>query len=117
MIKPMATKAALEKRVVSRAKVVLPLKSFGANTPGAAAVHTLNLSASGARLGAFRQPVNRGDILVVQRKYKRAKCRVIWVREMGRGEIHVGIEFLAAEQDFWGIDLEESVGVVLLSAR
>ena len=112
----MPTKPALEKRVASRAKMVVPLKTFNANTPSAA-VHTLNLSISGARLGAFRHPVNRGEILVVQRKHKRAKCRVVWVREMGRGELHVGIEFLASEQDFWGIDLQGSIGAVWLSPR
>ena len=114
--KPMPTRPALEKRVASRAKMVVPLKTFTANAPSAA-VHTLNLSISGARLGAFRHPVNRGEILVVQRKHKRAKCRVVWVRDMGRGEIHVGIEFLSSEQDFWGIDLEGSISVVCAAAR
>jgi hypothetical protein len=100
----MPTKRALEKRVVSRIKAVLTLKTFALNTP-AVAVHTLDLSPSGAKLGAFRQAVNRGDILIVQRKHKRAKCRVVWAREIGRGEIHVGIEFLGSKEGFWGIAL------------
>ena len=112
----MPTKPALEKRVVSRAKMIVPLKTVTANTPGAA-VYTLNLSASGARLAALRHPVNCGDILIVQRKHKRAKCRVVWVRDMGRGEIHVGIEFLASEQDFWGIDFGDSVSIVCAAGR
>ena len=112
----MPPKLALEKRTVSRTKMVLPLKSFGVNTSNVA-VHTLDLSSSGAKLGAFRQPVNCGDILVVQRKHKRAKCRVVWAREMGRGEIHVGVEFLGSEEGFWGIALEDVVSVVGRPAR
>lgn len=112
----MPSKPALEKRVSSRKKMVVPVKSHRANT-APKPVHTLDLSRSGAKLGAFREPVNCGDILVVQRQHKRAKCRVVWVRDMGRGEIHVGVELVQPDSEFWGVSLDDSVSVVCTPAN
>ena len=102
-------KPALEKRAAPRKKMVLPLKSSTAGTlnNSGIAVHTLNLSRQGAKLGAFRHRVNVGEILTMQRQHKRTKCKVVWVREMGPGEIQVGIELLGNDDAFWGIPLEE----------
>jgi hypothetical protein len=113
-------RAALEKRAASRKKMVLPLKSSTLSTPAISsiAVHTLDLSRSGAKLGAFRGQVKRGDVLLVQRQHKRAKCRVIWVREIEPGEVHVGIEFLGSEDGFWGVPLEdERAGVWTIASE
>lgn len=107
-------KPALEKRAAPRKKVVLPLKSSAAGTSNnsSIAVHTLDLSRQGAKLGAFRDQVKIGDILSVQRQHKRAKCKVIWVRQIGPREIQVGIELLGNDEAFWGIPLEDDrVGV------
>lgn len=112
----MPTKPALENRVAARKKGVLPLKSFRTNT-APTAVHTLDLSISGAKLGALREPVSCGDILIVQRKHKRARCRVVWVRDMGHCEIHVGVELLGSDSDFWGLNVEDDITVVPLEAR
>lgn len=102
-------KPALEKRVAPRKKMVLPLKSSAAGTANnsSIAVHTLDLSPHGAKLGAFRDQVKIGDILMVQRQHKRAKCKVVWVRAMGPREIQVGIELLGNDEAFWGIPLED----------
>ena len=102
-------KPALEKRAAPRKKMVLPLKSSAADTPNNStiAVHTLDLSRQGAKLGAFRDEVKVGDILTVQRQHKRAKCKVVWVRKIGPREIHVGIELLGNDDAFWGIPLED----------
>lgn len=106
-------KPALEKRTAPRKKMVLPLKSSPVgNTATSTVVHTLDLSRLGAKLGAFREQVKLGDILLVQRKHKRTKCKVVWVRAVGPREIHVGVEFLGSEDGFWGVPLEdERVGV------
>jgi hypothetical protein len=107
-------KPALDKRAAPRKKMVLPLKSSTLGTPNnsSIAVHTLDLSRQGAKLGAFRDQVKVGDILSVQRQHKRSKCKVVWVREMGPREIQVGIELLGSDEAFWGVPLEdERVGV------
>jgi hypothetical protein len=100
-------KPALEKRAAPRKKMVLPLKSSAADTHSSIAVHTLDLSRQGAKLGAFRDQVRIGDILTVQRQHKRSKCKVVWVRQMGPREIQVGIELLGNDDAFWGIPLED----------
>jgi hypothetical protein len=107
----MQDKIILEKRTVSRTRMVIPVRSSSAaDTPArsSAVVHTLDLSIFGAKLGAFRQSVKCGDILVVQRQHKRARCKVVWSREVGPKEIHVGIEFLSSEEGFWGVPLKGS---------
>ncbi len=102
-------KPALEKRAAPRKKMVLPVKSSAAGTSNnsSIAVHTLDLSRQGAKLGAFRDQVKIGDILTVQRQHKRTKCKVVWVRQMGPREIQVGIELLGNDDAFWGIPLED----------
>lgn len=68
-------------------------------------VHTLDVSASGAKLGGIRKPFSLGDVLTVQRNNKKANCKVIWVRQLGRAEMQIGIELLDADERFWGLDL------------
>jgi PilZ domain-containing protein len=112
-------KPALEKRAAPRTKMVLPLKSSAAGPNNLSiAVHTLDLSRQGAKLGAFRDELKIGDILTVQRQHKRAQCKVVWVREIGPREIQVGIELLRNDEGFWGISLEdERVGVCTFSSE
>ncbi len=111
-------KPALEKRAAERKKMVLPLKTCVCGAPPAStvAVHTLDLSRLGAKLGAFREQVKLGDVLVVQRQHKRAKCRVIWVRKIDPREIQVGVEFIGSEDGFWGVPLEDERAAVWMLA-
>ncbi len=114
-------KAALEKRAADRKKMVVPLKSsaVGAPTRSGIAVHTLDLSRLGAKLGAFRERVKVGDVLSIQRQHKRTKCKVIWACEVGPHEVQVGVEFLRPEDGFWGLSLEDERAAVwtLVSER
>ena len=70
-------------------------------------VHTLDVSTAGAKLGGIRSPFKPGDVLGVQRHNRRAKCKVIWVQEMNANEMQIGIEFLNADDRFWGLDLTD----------
>ncbi len=70
-------------------------------------VHTLDISYSGARIGALREGVQPGSVLTVQRKHTRTQCRVMWSRRVAPGEIQIGIEFMGRDTHFWGLDLEE----------
>ncbi len=75
-------------------------------------VHTLDISYSGAKIGALREGMEPGSVLMVQRRHTRAQCRVTWSRKVAPGEIQIGIEFLGGDTHFWGLDLEEDcVGV------
>jgi PilZ domain len=67
-------------------------------------VHTLDISPTGARLAGLREQVAPGDIVTLQRSHKRAKCKVVWCREMGPREIQVGVQFIDTDPTFWGVN-------------
>lgn len=110
----------LEKRTTKRTKMVATLKVFNVE-PGSALnqlAHTLDISSAGAKIGAMREEIQVGTIVVVQHKQARANCRVIWTRRMGAGEFQIGIEFVGRNAQFWGIDLDdERVGVWLTGSE
>lgn len=101
--------------------MVATLKISNAEQYGSALnhlAHTLDISSSGAKIGALREDIRPGTILVVQHKQARANCRVIWTRRMGVGEFQIGIEFVGRNAQFWGIDLDdERVGVWLTGSE
>ena len=103
----MATKA-LEKRTVKRTKMVLGL-SFPKPQPRAPdlLVHTLDISSVGAKIGALREWVQPGSVLLIQRRHTRTRCRVTWSRRIGPQEVQIGIEFLGRDPGFWGLDLDD----------
>lgn len=79
-------------------------------------VHTLDISTSGAKIGALREWIEPGSTLTVQRRHTRGQCRVMWSRQVAPGEIQIGIEFLGHDAQFWGLDLDDSCAGVWLSA-
>ncbi len=96
-----------EKRARNRSKMVIGLKVSGTKKKIGVGtlVHTLDISPSGARLAGLREQLEPGEILVLQRQHKRAKCKVVWCREVAPREIQVGVQFTEADPAFWGVDL------------
>jgi hypothetical protein len=78
-------------------------------------VHTLDISSSGAKIGAFREWMQPGDTLIVQRRQTRARCLVMWSRKVGPGEIQIGIKILGGDSRFWGLDLDDDCAGVWFS--
>ena len=107
---------ALEKRVLRRTKMVVGLRlhqpKLHANQ---LLVHTLDISSTGAKIGAVREYVRPGDVLLIQHGHNRAQCRVIWSRRVGPTEIQMGVEFLKNNPRFWHVDLDEGRAGVWLS--
>jgi hypothetical protein len=87
--------------------MVLPIKVFLPGTPQLLA-HTIDISISGARIGGLREQLQPGKIVNLQRASQRAKFRIVWVREVGPGEIHAGVEAVDSHSNFWGIDLSQT---------
>jgi len=87
--------------------MVLPIKVF---LPGAPQVlaHTIDISISGARIGGLREQLQPGKIVSLQRGSQRAKFRIVWIRQVGPGEIHAGAEAVDSHSNFWGIDLSQA---------
>jgi hypothetical protein len=94
-----------ENRKSARSKMVLPVKiSVGSDSQLA---HTLDISSTGARIGALRSQLQAGTIVTLRRGAKKANFRVQWVRQLGPNEAQAGIECLESQEQFWGIDLEQ----------
>jgi hypothetical protein len=107
---------ALEKRVLRRTKMVVGLRihqpKLHANQ---LLVHTLDISSTGAKIGAVREYVGPGSVLLIQHGHNRAQCRVIWSHRVGPTEIQMGVEFLKNNPRFWHVDLDEGRAGVWLS--
>lgn len=105
---------ALDKRGLKRTKMVLGLRlSLPETRHSDLLVHTLDISSSGAKIGAVRELIKPGSLLIVQRKHVRAQGSVMWSRTLAPGEIQIGIEFRNRDAQIWGFDLndEECAGI------
>jgi PilZ domain len=96
------------KRRLERMKAVLPVRVSRNGDSGDSycdLVHTLDISATGVRLGAVRRPLEVGNQIVLQYRQHKAEFRVIWIRPLGSsGELQVGLE-TDAQRDLWGLEL------------
>jgi len=67
--------------------------------------HTLDITASGARLGSLRDELKPGEIILLQRGVKKAKFLICWIQQVNPKEMQAGIEALQPQENFWGVDL------------
>ena len=105
----MATLPSIGKRRQKRARMVLPVRvtlNKGDRTFTYLA-HTLDISYGGARIGGLRAEVATGEVVLVQHRNRKGRYVVRWVREMGAGEIHFGVESLDPNVDLWQLELPE----------
>jgi len=93
----------LDKRKSPRRKMVLPVKVLIDQATHLA--HTVDITESGARLGALRMELQPGTIISLQRGSQRAKFQIAWVRQLAPNELQAGIESLQPQARFWGVDL------------
>ncbi|HMJ23072.1 MAG TPA: PilZ domain-containing protein [Terriglobales bacterium] len=93
----------LDKRKSPRRKMVLPVKVFVDQVTHLA--HTVDITESGARLGALRMQLQPGTIISLQRGSQRAKFQIAWIRQLAPNELQAGIESLQPQNSFWGVDL------------
>jgi hypothetical protein len=93
----------LDKRKSTRRKMVLPVKVMIDQITHLA--HTVDITESGARLGALRMQLKPGTIISLQRGSQRAKFQIAWVRQLAPTELQAGIESLQPQDSFWGVDL------------
>jgi hypothetical protein len=97
--------AMLDKRKAPRKKMVLPVRvSIDAVTHLA---HTIDITQTGARLGALRTELQPGTVVVLQRGSQRAKFQIAWSKQLAPNELQAGIESLQPTGNFWGVDLSD----------
>jgi hypothetical protein len=101
----------MNQRRRDRTKAVLPVKVKGKDSAGAAfeeLAHTLDLTASGARLGSIRRKLNVLDQITVFYRQRKMQFRVVWVKKMeGTSEFQVGLQALTQDKDGWGLSDEQ----------
>ena len=94
-----------EKRTSPRRKMVLPVKVTIERVTHLA--HTVDITPTGARLGALRTQLQPGMIISLQRGSKKAKFRIAWIRQLAPNELQAGVESLEPQNNFWGVDLSD----------
>jgi hypothetical protein len=97
------------RRRQGRTRGVLPVRVRGKDASGAlfeTLAHTLDVTPTGARLGAIRHQLSTLDTLVVLFRQRRIEFSVIWTRLVdGRNEYQVGLQLLSQESDPWGLSV------------
>lgn len=91
----------------NRKKAVLPVRIKGKDASGNSfeeLVHTLDVTAAGARLGSVRHELNIEDQITVLYRQRRIQFRVVWIRKMkGSSEFQVGLQAVTVETEAWGL--------------
>jgi hypothetical protein len=76
----------VERRREPRIPADLPVRVWGTNAHGISFVQDAlarNISGSGALLSTIEQRLRSGDLIGVQYGHKKARFRVVWVRDSG----------------------------------
>lgn len=94
-------KKAKEPRVAKKIRISVEGIDTNGN-PFKERVQTINISRSGARVDGpccLRGP---GEVIVVKRRWKKAKFRVVWMGQVGAPEAcQIGICLLEPEKKIW----------------
>jgi hypothetical protein len=100
------------RRSQDRTRAVLPVRIRGKNASGVlfeALAHTLDLTPTGARLGAIHHELTALDTLVVLFRKRRIEFKVMWTRLLDKhGEYQIGLQMIAQESDPWGLSVPHS---------
>ena len=104
--------AELIQRRGNRTKAVLPVRIKGKDSAGKQfdeLAHTLDVNASGARLGSVRRElIVDGEVTIFYRQ-RRIQFRVVWTKKMkGTSEFQVGLKAVAQDKEAWGLALPEA---------
>jgi hypothetical protein len=66
-------------------------------------VHTLDVTAAGARLGSIRRELNVLEEVSVFYRQRKMQFRVVWVKKLkGTSEFQVGLQAVTQEKEAWG---------------
>lgn len=95
----------------ARTKAVIPVRIKGKDSAGKAfdeLVHTLDVTAAGARLGSVRRELNLQEEITVFYRQRKMTFRVVWTKKMkGTSEFQVGLQAVTQDREAWGLALPE----------
>jgi hypothetical protein len=79
--------------------------------------HTLDLTATGVRLGSIRHQLKAHDPLTIFYRQRRMEFTVVWTKLLdAKGEYQVGLQAFSQEKEAWGMSLNSSVQPAAASA-
>jgi hypothetical protein len=92
-------------------KAVLPVRIKGKDSAGKAfdeLAHTLDVTATGARLGSVRRDLNTLEEITVFYRQRKLQFRVVWTKRMkGTSEFQVGLQAVTQDKEAWGMSMEQ----------
>ena len=98
-----------DRRRQDRVQGVLPVRVRGVDTSGVSfegLAHTLDLTATGARLGAIRHELKVLDTVIVFYRQRRMEFMVVWTKLLdGKSEYQVGLQALSQLKEAWGLNI------------
>lgn len=116
----MESTVARTERRGKRTKAVLPVKVKGADAAGKVfedLAHTLDVTATGVRLGAVRRALNIGAEVTLFFRQRKVQFRVVWTKQMkGSSEFQVGLQAVNQDREPWGLNLTEFRGQFVAAA-
>jgi hypothetical protein len=99
------------KRRGSRTKAVLPVRIKGKDRTGKPfdeLAHTLDVTASGVRLGSIRRELSAQEEVTVFFRQRKMQFRVVWTKKLkGTSEFQVGLQAVTQEKEAWGLSYAE----------
>jgi hypothetical protein len=100
------------RRRQGRTQAVLPVRVRGKDAAGALfeeLAHTLDVTSTGARLGAIRHKLRALDTLVVLYRQRRIEFTIVWSKLLeGTREYQVGLQTIAQQNDPWGLSMSHT---------
>jgi hypothetical protein len=102
-----------DRRRQGRTQAVLPVRVRGIDIFGAAyqeLAHTLDLTATGARLGSIHRELKVFDTLIVFYRQRRMEFTVLWTKQLAKNEYQVGLQALVQLKEAWGVSFLDASG-------
>ena len=98
-----ATGVKTDRRRQGRIVAVLPVRVRGVDAAGVSfeeLAHTLDLTATGVRLGAIRRTLRVLDTLTILYRQRRIEFTIVWTKLLNReGEYQIGLRASEQEKD------------------
>jgi hypothetical protein len=108
------------RRQQSRFSAVLPVKVRGTDSDGKPfeeVAHTLDITATGARLAAIRRALKVMDHLIVVYRHRRIAFLIVWTKLVGKHEYQVGLQAIGEQKEAWGLNSSDYKSDVHTSVR
>lgn len=103
------------RRTKRRIEMVLPVRIWGldsAGKPFAQAAQTLDVNRTGARVGGVRGSIALGDVIGIQYKQQKARCKVVWLGHPGTPkQDQIAVECLEKDRIPWAPELPDDRAV------